>query len=210
MRVRVALGAGLTLMAIAIGITLTRSPPTLAWSDYTPLNGTFTQLAGGTRACQAHMNLPMGASGVRLSLYAGLGPRVTVKILSGDRVLTSGVRDAGWRGESPTVPLQPVSRGVPGVKLCFALGRTTEAVAIDGVSPSPEAATFENGQSVGGKMRVEYLQAGHRSWLSLASSVARRAGLGRWAAGTWIVLLALTVMTAIVVGASWLVVKELG
>jgi len=197
-------------MAIAIGITLTRSPPTVAWTDYTPLNGTFTQLGGGARACQAHLILPSGASAVRLSLYAGLGPRVTVKVLSGNRVLTSGVREAGWRGESPTVPLRPVSYSVSHAKLCFALGRTTEAVAIDGLSPSPsESATFTSGRSVGGKMRIEYLEPGRRSWLSLASSVARHAGLGRWPAGTWIFLLVMMVVATIIVGASWLVVKEL-
>ena len=118
-RARVALAAGLMLMLVAIGLTLTRSPPSVAWSDSTPLEGTFAEVMGGSQACQAHEELPQGASAVRLSLYAGLGPRVSVKVLSGDQVLTSGVREAGWRGQSPTVPLSPVSQNASDVKLCL-------------------------------------------------------------------------------------------
>jgi hypothetical protein len=100
--------------------------------------------------------------------------------------------------------------GVSNVKVCFTLGPTIEAVEIDGASPSPrESATFEDGRPVGGKMRVEYLRPGRRSWLSSASSVARRVGLGRWAPGTWIVLLVICAMAVVTVGTSWLILREL-
>ena len=209
-RVRVALVVALTLMTIVIGVTLTRSPPSVAGSDFTPLIGSFTQLNGGARACQTHEALPQGASAVRVSLYAGLGPRVTVKVLSGGRVLTSGVRGAGWRGESPTVPLRPVRQGASNVTLCFALGQTAEAVYLDGVgSSASDAVTSEGGQPLGGRMRIDYLKPGSRSWLSLAPSVARRAGLGHWPSGTWVTLFAVMLIAAVVAGALWLLVSEL-
>jgi len=59
-------------------------------------------------------------------------------------------------------------------------------------------------------MRIEFLKPGKRSWLSSASSVARHMGLGRWIHGTWMVLLVIALLGAILLGASWLTVKELG
>ena len=45
--------------------------------------------------------------------------------------------------------------------------------------------------------RVEYLRAGHGSWWSRASSVARHMGLGHAASGTWIVFLLIALMITI-------------
>ena len=65
-----------------------------------------------------------------------------------------------------------------------------------------------NGRPVSGRMRVEYLARGNRSWLSLAKHVARRLGLGHAPAGTWIVLpLAALMATAVALGA-WLLMRE--
>ncbi len=210
MRIGPALAVGLTLMAIAIGVTLTRSPPTVAWSDSTPLNGAIAQTKTSARACQGDETLPPGASAVRLSLFAVYGPRLSVAVLSGGRVLTSGVRDAGWTGEVVTVPVRPVRHGASHVKLCFALGRTDELVAIAGAPASPALAmTTGDGHRLPGRMRIEFVRPGRRSWWSLASSVARRMGLGHTAAGTWVVLLLAAVMAAVLAGASWLTVREL-
>jgi len=210
MRVRVALAAGLALMAIAVGATLTDSPPTVAWTDSTPLTEPLTQTMRSARVCQADEMLPRGTSAVRLSLFAIFGPRLTVKAYAGGRVLTSGVRDAGWTGEVVTVPVQPVRHGASHVKLCFALGRTSEVIGMIGGPASPgQARAVGDGQQLGGRMRIEYVKPGRRSWWSLAPSVARRMGLGHTAAGTWIVLLLLAVMAAVLAGASWLAVKEL-
>ncbi len=209
-RARVALAAGLMLMLAAIGLTLTRSPLSVAWSDSTPLEGTFAEVVGGSQACQAHEELPQSASAVRLSLYAGLGPRVSVKVLSGDHVLTSGVRGAGWRGQSPTVPLLPVSQSASDVKLCFRVGRSEENVGLDGSAARPGEGTIaQDGRSLGVKMRIEYLRGGNRSWLSLLPSVFRRAELGRWTAGAWIPLLVLLLVATMVSGAAWLTAREL-
>jgi hypothetical protein len=209
-RVGVALAAGLALLAIAIGATLTRSPTTVAWTDSTPLRGPLAQTTHSELACQGGELLPRGTSAVRLSLFAIYGPRLTVRVLSGKRVLTSGVRDAGWTGEIVTVPVQPVRHRAAHVKLCFALGRTDEAISMVGAPASPTtAATAADGQRLPGRMRIEYMAPGPRSWWSLASWVARRMGLGRAAAGTWVVLLVMAAMTAVVAGASWLTVREL-
>src|SRR6202043_813748 len=65
-------------------------------------------------------------------------------------------------------------------------------------------------QTTGGRapmFRVEYLRPGHSSWWSLASSVARRMGLGHAAAGTWIVFLLIALMITVVTLASRLILS---
>jgi hypothetical protein len=208
LRVRPALVAGLTLLAIAIGVTLTRSPIVVAWSDPTPSNAQIAQTRISARACQADEVLPPGASAARLSLFAVFGPRVSVAVLSGGRVLTSGVRGAGWTGGAVTVPPRPLRRGASHVKLCFALGPMNEVVELIGSPASPaEATTAGDGRRLPGRIRIEFLKPGRRSWWSLASSVARRMGLGHTAAGTWVVLLLAAAMATVLAGASWLTVR---
>ncbi len=197
-------------MAVAIAVVLTRSPPSVAWNDGVALEGTIAHLSSGSRACQAHETLPQSTTAVRLSLYAGIGPRVSVEVISGDRVLTRGERSAGWRGESPTVPLLAVSQGSSNAKLCFALGSSGESVGLDGnPAKSGEGVISQSGRSLGVKLRVEYLRSGSRSWLSLATPVARHLGLGRSAAGTWVALLAMALVAALVSGTTWLTAREL-
>lgn len=217
-RVSLALAAGLALMAMAVGVTLTRSPPTVAWSDQTPLKGSFLKTAHSVQACQGNEMLPAGVSAVRLSLYDAYGPRVSVKVLAGGRVLTGGMRAAGWIGESPTVALRPVHQASPDTRICFSLGRPGGLVAIDGsrtsaagglVSTGGRGISTTGGQALGGRMRVEYLEPGRRSWLSLAPSVATRMGLGHWPAGTWTVLPLMAMVAAVIAGALWLAAREL-
>jgi hypothetical protein len=210
-RVSLALATGFALLATAVGLTLTRSPPTVAWSDQTPLKGSFLKTAHRVRACQDHEMLPAGVSAVRLSLYDAYGPRVTVKVLAAGRVLTGGVRGAGWIGESPTVPLRPVRQASPDTKVCFSLGRPGGLVAIDGsrTSGAGGLVSTTGGHALGGRMGVEYLMPGQRSWWSLAPSVARRMGLGHWPAGTWTVLPLMAMVATVIAGALWLAAREL-
>ncbi len=210
MRATVALAAGLSLIAIAVGVAVTRSPPSVAWTDQTPLRGTVAYMAAGSRACQGGETLPPAVTAVRLSLYAGLGPRVRVDVSSGARLLTHGVRDAGWRGESPTVALAPAPHGASDVELCFSVGSSGESVGLDGEPAKPgQSAVAQNGRSLGVRLRTEYLRSGNRSWISLATIVARHMGQGRWAAGAWIAPLVLILVAAIVAAVVWLAAREL-
>lgn len=208
-RASLALVVGLVLLAGLAAITVTSSPPVLAASDYTQLAGLFVETSDAGQACQPDEVLPAGISAIRPSLYATFGPRVAVSALSGGRVLTSGVRSSGWIGESPTIPVRPVRVGASRVTLCFTFGRATGVLSLYGDLASPARQTTANGHPLGGRMRVEYLKPGSRSWLSLATSVARHMGLGHWAAGTWIVFLVMGLMATVLAGASWLTVKEL-
>jgi hypothetical protein len=211
MRARVTLAAGLVLLVLAIVFVLTRSPPTLVGDNGVPLEGTFAHLPSGSSACQAHTPLLAGASAVRVSLYAGIGPRVSVRVLSSDgRLLASGVRGSGWRGESPTVALAAPSSAAANTNFCFALGSSGESVGLDGSgAQTGEGARTRDGSALGVRLRIEYLRPGARTWLALVPSVARRVGLGRWAAGTWVALLLALLAGTLLVGAAWTTAREL-
>jgi hypothetical protein len=210
-RVRVALVAGLLVVAAAVAITLTRSPPVIAGSDFTPLAGVLAETSSnGALACQPAETLPQGTSAIRLSLYALVGPRLTVRVFSGNHILASGTREAGWIGQSPIVQLQPVSARTSPVKVCFTLGQSLGLVTLYGFNSAPaKAVTLEGGARLVGRLRIEYLKNGSHSWLSQALVIARHMGLGRWPTGSWIVLLELALMTGVLAGVSWLTVREL-
>jgi hypothetical protein len=198
------------VMGVSVAITLTGAPLIVAGSNFTSQKGLVAETSGGARACQAGESLPEGTTAIRLSVYALIGPRLTIKVLSGKRLLASGVRDPGWIGESPTVALRPVSKGAQHVRVCFALGAAQGNVILYGGPAKPsERAVGEDGQLLSGRLRIEYLKPDDHSWLSLAPSVARRMGLGHWPAGTWIVLLELALMLGVLVGAIWLTNREL-
>jgi hypothetical protein len=133
---------------------------------------------------------------------------VTVKVLSGSLVLTRGTRDAGWTfNETVTVPVKRVPRTIPNAFICIAFGGAIEPIQINGAVVPTTAANGSARRTV--RFRVEYLRAGHRSWWSLASAVARRMGLGHAASGTWIVFLLIALMITVATLASRMILREL-
>jgi len=62
---------------------------------------------------------------------------------------------------------------------------------------------------LGGRMWIEYLRPGDRSWASLIPSIVRAIGLGRADPGTWIALLALSLMATVAALASCVAFREL-
>jgi len=120
------------------------------------------------------------------------------------------VRGSGWTGGTVTVPVRPVvGRAVHNVTICFKLGPTREIVTIEGQLTKPAVAARGEGAALPGRMRIEYVRAGHSSWWSLALPTARRLGLGRAWAGSWVALLLATLMGAVVALCSWVLLREL-
>jgi hypothetical protein len=196
-------------VAIAIGVVLTRSPVTVAGNNSVPAEHGVGYANGGTSDCQAAGTVPQGTSAIRFSFSNNVGPAVTVKVLSGARVVDEGTRPAGWGvDETVTVPVRRVSHAIPNAQVCVAFGKAVEAVEING---SPARATIPGSQpgSVV-RFRTEYLRPGHSSWWSLASTVARRMGLGHAPSGTWIVFLLIALMITVATLVSRLLLRELG
>ncbi len=210
MRVTLALGVGLALTAVAVAVTLSGSPTTLAGTNSVPFMGEVANTNGDASACQAGETLPAGTSAIRLSLEAVIAPSVSVQAVSGERVVARGVRGSGWTGGTVTVPVRPVvGRAVHNVTICFKLGPTREIVTIEGQLTKPAVAARGEGAALPGRMRIEYVRAGHSSWWSLALPTARRLGLGRAWAGSWVALLLATLMGAVVALCSWVLLREL-
>ena len=206
---RVGLAVGLALTAIAVVIVLSGSPPVLAGTNgvipvpYPPL----TSVPGGGGGCQADETVPAGTSAVRLSLEASAGPRVSVAVLSGGRVIARGASVQGWLGRGVPVPITPLERTVHHATVCFSFAGAEERVSLLGVRTAPRSAVRSGPRVLPGRIAIEYVRAGSASWWSLAPSVARRMGLGRAWAGTWVAAMVALVMATGIVLASWLMLR---
>lgn len=209
--VRVALGAGLTLLAVAIGLTLSRSPATVAATNK-PHGRQESPIASTRRRtsyCQAGETLPRGTSAIRISLGAAIGPRVGLLASAGGHIVASGEQDSGWTGWVLAVPVRPLSHTVAGVTICASFAPAHETVILYGKRTQAAIATREDGRPTQGRMWVEYLRPGTRSWASLASSVVRNMGFGRAWSGWGVVLVALLLLAAVATLTARLVLTEM-
>ncbi len=205
---RIALAVGLAVIAAAFVVTLSHSPLTVARGDSATAGG-LVSTNQPARACQTEEALPQGTSAIRLALLAALGPRVTVQVLSGSRMLTQGAYPAGWSSGSVTVPVSPVARAAAPVKVCFAFGSMNGLVTLRGWRARPAVAASSNEGPLPGRMGIEYLRPSHRSWWSFTAATIRRKGLGHAAGGIANALLVVALAVAFVALSSWLVVKVL-
>ncbi len=209
--VKIALVSGLALLVIAIGFTLARSPSSVARTSR-PAGAADEPIASTTRNttyCQPHERLPRGTSAIRIWLDAAAGPRVNVDVSAGGRTIVSGKRGSGWVGGSVTVPVKPLPQVVSDATVCASVRAHDETVIVQGSAARATNAAHEGTRALGGRMWIEYLRPGTRSWASLSSQVARRMGFGRAGAGILVVVLAFWLLVAVAVLASRLVVEEI-
>jgi hypothetical protein len=206
--VRIALSVGLALVAIAIGVLLTRSPVTVAGTNSVTAEPHVSFAPGGSTGCQQAGTVPQGTSGVRLSFSENTGPAVTVRLLSGGEIVTEGERPAGWGSdETVTVPVKRVTRTIPNARICVSFGEAVERVLVNGSLTSASRAPGNSPGIV--RLRIEYLRSGHSTWWSLASTIAHRMGFGHAPSGTWIVFLLIALAITTTALASRLLLREL-
>lgn len=190
------LGVGVALIAIVGVYTLTRSPPRVVRASslgQAPVATTISDIG----FCQADEALPAGVSGIRLSVWAFFGANIHVTISSGSRVIAAGRRGPDWTGSTVTVPVTPLSHAVSPVKVCVDVGPNSEVLYFSGSeAPRSAAAVTSTGEPLAGRVGIEYLAAGNRSWWSRILEVARHMGLGHALTGTWVVLLIAALMLA--------------
>jgi hypothetical protein len=195
--------AGLAVLAVAIVAIMSRSPPVLSRTNAAPIAGPVATISHRFETCQQNESLPAGTTAIRLSLEALLGPPVLVRVVHQGTVLASGSVGAGWSRQSVTIPVRPLPRSVADTSVCFTVAADDETVYAKG---APDAAAPDAGTE--GRIRVEYLRAGRRSWWALAPSIARRMALGRAPSGIWVVWGVLGAMLALTAIVSWLAVRE--
>ncbi|HXW59629.1 MAG TPA: hypothetical protein VEJ23_09165 [Solirubrobacteraceae bacterium] len=201
---------GLALIAVALIVVVLQSPDEVISSNSTIVTEELGLLRQHTFVCQEAEGLPAAATAVRVSIgsIAHPGPAVLVSFSDKGHIVASGHRAGGWIGASLALPLTARVTAFSGTTICLTRGPATLPVGLaGGAAPSASVATV-NGKALPGRLRVEYLRRGQRSWLSLAEHVARRLGLGRSPAGTWIVLPLLAMMAAAIALCVWLLMRE--
>ena len=209
MRIKAALAGGLGLIAVAVAVTLAHAPTTTVLSRSTSGAKTLASTTSDAGGCQSGEVLPRDTSAIRLGLFAVTIPAVTVRVLQGSHRITGGTLGVDWSGEGPTVPVARLPRTVSPVEVCFTLKSVASVVELLGrKTPAAEAAIGE-GMPLPGRIGIEYLRSGHRSWWSVAVSVARHLGFGHAASGAWDALLVIALAATFITLSSWLVVREL-
>jgi hypothetical protein len=218
--VRITLALGTALLLAVGAFVLTRSPTRVLAVNGPRASSPLISSAGDLSICQRHETLPAGTRAIRLSMWAFFGWKIHVTVYSGARVITEGARGPNWTSTEVTVPVRPLGETASDATLCFATGPNSEPEQILG-NPAPEsraATLFEPGVpavrartlgSLPGRVGAEYLASSSGSWWSQILAVARRMGLGRSFAGTWISLLAALLMVGVGVLAVRLTLREI-
>jgi len=207
---KLVLAAALAAVAIALALTLLQSPMSVSASN--KVVGSETLIATTTKGasyCQQHEALPARTTAIRLWLDATAGPRVRVVVYSAGRAIAIGTRGSDWIGSSVTVPAKPLARTALDTTICVSFPLRDETVLVQGQAAPATVAAHEGRRPLAGRMWIEYLRPGTRSWWSLATEVARRLGLGRAPTGTWVALAALLLLAGAVVVSSRLLLREL-
>jgi hypothetical protein len=190
-------GAGILALLAVGALTLTRSPSRVVRTSSLGQASVATAIADAS-FCQAGEALPAGVSGIRLSIWAFFGANIRVTVFSGSQKLTTGRRGPDWTGSTVTIPVVPLRHAVSPVKVCVDVGPNSEVLYFTGSeAPRSAAAVTSTGEPLGGRLGIEYLAAGDRSWWSRILEVARHMGLGHALAGTWVVLLVAALMAAV-------------
>ncbi len=223
---RVALAAGLTLTALGICLVLLSNAPPIVIRSNAPRTDSTSFGASdlAERICQPDEVLPGGTTAIRVWVEAVIGPPVSVEVLSGARLLTQGSRGWGWTAGSVTLPVRRQPRTVSYLTVCVNIAPPREPVGLQGVPSAPalaatvrqgplpratpvQAPTYRRGP-LPGRLVIEYLRPGDRSWWSLARSVARRMELGHAGSGRWIPVLAIVLLAAVLAVMCWLILGK--
>lgn len=170
----------------------------------------FDGTTSSATICQAGEVVPAGISAIRVAIWGFFGARLRVTAYHGSQLVTEGARGGNWTSDSVTVPVRSVSDTRSAVKLCVAIGPNSEPLLLLGPREPPQRAavllnagapvsglTSGPGSTLPGRLTIEYLAPGRRSWWSQILPVARRLGLGRAYSGTWIALLIAALMLAV-------------
>lgn len=163
---RIALGATLVVVIIALGVVLTASKPRQAGSNYVKENAQAHILKGDQRYCQSGELIPGDTGALRLlvATFHRPTPDLVVTVKADGREVTSGRLSGGRREGHQEIPLRTVDDAVGDATVCVrpegTLGRTV---------------LYGDGEAV----RFEWLRPGSESWLSIVPAIAHRISLGK-------------------------------
>jgi hypothetical protein len=206
-RVRIALGVAVAVVAAALVVNLSRSAPRLAGTDYADpdvfaANVPAGAVHGRRLLCQAGTFLP-GDAGSALFLVGSYGkplPAVRLSFSDAGRVVAAGSLPAATHEGPMLIRMSNSGGDHVASTMCLSFGAGGPLV-LGGVGGGAGAATVD-GQPQGGRVSVIYYRRGSESWWQLLGAVDRRFGIGRASFfGAWtlpvlaLVLLSLWVFT---------------
>jgi hypothetical protein len=204
-RVAVAIVAASACILGALLLTLSQESERLALSNPIVNLGGHAFVPGGKTVCQRDETLNRGTRRLRFATGTDDPPAgpLEARLQVGDEVLARGRTAAPVVTGPADVRLdRRIERDLVGVELCVAnLGRLP--VSFGGAPYEPRASVGNTVQP--GRMRVEFLLEGTRSWFEMAPVLARRFPLAKagfmgswtfWATG--VLMLALWAAVALV------------
>ncbi len=207
----VALAAGLALIGLVTVVVLAHSPLTIfAANSVSGQNYIELEERGKLSTCQAAATIPRGTSAIQIGIEGlHFSPGVTVKILTGSRVLAEGRQIAGGPSiPTVTVPVKPLAHPVSNARICTTVGPAVEPIRFYGAPKHSSTAQTANPLQQA-ELHMAYLHPGSKSWWSFAPSVVKHLGLGHAPGGKWTAFLVLILMLTAVAIASRLILEEL-
>lgn len=213
---RAAAIATLAVGALAVGIAaaLSHAEVRRTGTNDVTLKGTVATLHAGHRVCQQGERLPAGTATLALTATRRGTPRPGLTLTLLDAATHAPVA-AGtatvWRDQTATVPLRPRSVRERAVSVCLRMRdpgtAAGAAVTLFGGPASGVQSATVDGAQLGGRLRLDYLQAEARSWWSFAPTVVRRIGFGHGRSGPAGALAAALLLLTSIALAAWLLVR---
>jgi len=204
------LAVGALVLATAIAVALSHASVRRTGTNDVVISGIVDTLHGAHRLCQDGELLPAGTTALELTVTGRRRPALAVELLdpATGAPVAAGTTDA-WGEASATVRLRPRSVHERGVRVCVRL-RTPGSGAsamLYGEPAAGEQSATDDGQRLGGRLRVDYVGTGSPSWASFAPTVVARIGRGHAWSGTSVALVA-TLLTLLSISlAAWLLAR---
>lgn len=207
MRVAIALGASLLVLAGGLVAAVSESKPRLAGTNNVFDRVSDVTLRGGQELCQVRELVPGDTGAIRMHV-AGPGSDVlAVRLRDGEQVIARGALAPGWDDGDVDVAVSPtVARTRADVSVCVAnRGRGSVRFYGYGADETERSRVVLAGRPLRERIRLSYVRPGQESGWALAGTVAHRMGLGRgdwlevWPFYAWLAALSGMVIAAVAV-----------
>jgi hypothetical protein len=203
------LALGVALLAVGLLLAMSQAAKQRTATNNVPALLGIGSAGGAETICQRPESIPSGTGGLRVALHGSSAPRLAMTISDGEGVRASGGAGARWDGASAViVPLTTTLREDVTGSVCIRLLADESArYRLRGVLTSPSVSATRDGRHLRGRLHLEFLAGGERSWWSFAPTVVHRMSLGH-AWSDWPVMLVASLLTlaSIALGA-WQLVR---
>ncbi len=198
------------VLATGIAAALSHASVRRTGTNDVVVAGVVDTLRGAHRLCQDDELLPAGTGALELTVTGRGHPAMAVELLdtATGAPVAAGTTDA-WGVASATVPLHPRIARDRDVHVCVGLhapGAGAAAMLYGAPAAGAQSAT-DDGQRLGGRLRIDYVSSGARSWASFAPTVVARIGRTHAWSGTPVALFAALLTLLSISLAAWLLVR---